>query len=272
MRRILLIFAVFLLFLGVFSYFSCFIDHESASFEQVSFAIDSPYLGVVKNLSKKDSLEHIIEESDAKLNEKSWESFDVDIPNRLLRLREYKINGVLRFIVEKNDNFLGNLVIPFKQVINFDKNMLKVEINLDGEQKKIIFYKKIIKITPIADENKTFFEISSKLTIKNRIFFFFKDFMDKKVVESNKKDLLQLENNLKNIVNKPIYINLKGIKMKKILLVFCVCLTVVGCSSKNCSCLNENCGEKCKLQCEDNRCTPGEKCCEKCICDNFKKL
>jgi|688.fasta_scaffold35962_12 hypothetical protein len=56
--------------------------------------------------------------------------------------------------------------------------------------------------------------------------------------------------------------------MKKILLISLILM--IGCSSP-CACLNESCGPKCRLQCEENRCTPGEKCCEKCTCDPLKK-
>jgi hypothetical protein len=57
----------------------------------------------------------------------------------------------------------------------------------------------------------------------------------------------------------------------KNILIFVFLSFLAGCSPKKCDCLNENCGEKCKLQCEENRCTPGEKCCEKCTCDPYKK-
>lgn len=202
MKKILLFFTIFLVFLTFLSIF-CFINHKSESFEQTSFVLDTPYLSVVQNLAKKDALEQIVKENDAQLSEKSWENFDIDVPNRLLRIKEYKISGILHFVVEKNDNFLGKLVIPFTQIINFDKNMLKIDIKLEDTQEKILFYEKSIKITPILKENKTFFEINSKITIKNKIFFFFKNFMDEKVVENNKKDIEQLEKNLKKITKKP---------------------------------------------------------------------
>ena len=57
--------------------------------------------------------------------------------------------------------------------------------------------------------------------------------------------------------------------MKKILIIF-ILLLVSGCRAK-CECQNKNCGQKCKLQCEDNRCSPGVRCCDKCTCDTFKK-
>ena len=201
-KRIFLVFTAFLLTLIVFACFFGFLDHESPSLEQISFTIDAPYLNVVQNLAKKDALEQIVKENNAILTEKKWEKFDVDVPKRLLRLKEYKISGILHFVVEKNDKFLGDLVIPFTQKIDFDKNALKIDIKSENEQKNIVKYDKNIKITPISDENKTFFEISNKLIIKNKIFFLFRDFMDKKIVVSNKKDIKQLEANLKNIINR----------------------------------------------------------------------
>lgn len=59
--------------------------------------------------------------------------------------------------------------------------------------------------------------------------------------------------------------------MKNLLFIVILCLLFTGCVQKKCECLNVNCGEKCRLQCEENKCTPGEKCCDKCTCDPFKK-
>ena len=40
-------------------------------------------------------------------------------------------------------------------------------------------------------------------------------------------------------------------------------LIFTGCSSVcDCSCIN--CGVECRNKCEENRCFPGNKCCEKC--------
>jgi hypothetical protein len=177
------------------------VDHESNSIDQISFVVDKPYLSVVKNLSKKDSLEGIVRENDATLIEKSWENFNIDVPRRVLRVKDYKISGILYFKIEKNDSFLGKMVIPFVQTVNFDRNTLKIDIKLREIQKNLIFYEKNIKITPISDENKTFVEIKSELTVKNKIPFFFKDFMDKKVTENNKNDIKKLESNLKYTTN-----------------------------------------------------------------------
>lgn len=57
--------------------------------------------------------------------------------------------------------------------------------------------------------------------------------------------------------------------MKKLL--FITALFIAGCSSE-CSCKNENCGPLCRLQCFDNRCTPGMACCDKCTCKHTEKI
>lgn len=57
--------------------------------------------------------------------------------------------------------------------------------------------------------------------------------------------------------------------MKKIL-IFAIIIICFGCQKK-CDCQNKNCGPGCKLQCEENRCTPGTRCCDKCSCDPLKK-
>jgi hypothetical protein len=200
--EICLLLLIFGAFFGVLGFFLCYETHESSSFEQISFTIDRPYLEVVQNLAKKDSLEKIVEQNDATLVEKSWKNFNIEVPQRVLRIKEYTINGVLDFVIEKHDKFLGNLNIPFTQSINFDKNMLKIDTKLQKNHEKVTFYEKNVEITPFLSENKTFVEIKSKLSIKNKIPFFAKEIMDKKVNENNKNDVKKLENNLKNMLNK----------------------------------------------------------------------
>lgn len=201
-------FCATIVFLSISAYFLSnvskkilFKTHESNSDQQISFTIEKPYLEVVQNIAKKDFLEKIIEQNDAVLVEKTWKNFDIQVPQRVLRIKEYKIHGNLDFLIEKHDKFLGNLLIPFTQTINFDKNMLKIDTNLQKSHEKITFYEKNIEITPFLDENKTFVEIKSKLSIKNQIPFFLKETMDKKVDENNKKDVKKLEDTLKNNLN-----------------------------------------------------------------------
>ena len=42
-----------------------------------------------------------------------------------------------RYVDEKNDNFLGDLVIPFTQNIDYDKNALKIDIKSENEAMKL---------------------------------------------------------------------------------------------------------------------------------------
>ena len=64
----------------------CLKEHESRSLEKEEFVIEAPYLAVVRGLAKKDSLERIVEQNDAKVTGKNWETFQLEIPKRLLKV------------------------------------------------------------------------------------------------------------------------------------------------------------------------------------------
>lgn len=192
-----LIFTLFLLFLCCFCYFSLN-NNSSHDCQSINFVIDKPYLLAVKELAKKESLEKIIQDNKGKLIYKQWESFVVDVPQRILRLREYKIEGKLNFLMEKKDGDLGELKLPFEQNIFIDKNSFNIETKLSEEQKNIKVYNKKIIITPL--EEKIQINIKNELTITKMIPFFLNDFMDKKVIEFNKNDLELLKNNLINTI------------------------------------------------------------------------
>jgi hypothetical protein len=109
----------------------------------------------------------------------------------------------LYFSIEKHDKNLGYLNLPFEQDIKIDKDIFTIKTNLKEPQKNIKVYNKIIEIFPSKnDPFKTSVIIKSELKISKFIPFFFKDFMDKRVIESNKKDLDNLINNLKGISQK----------------------------------------------------------------------
>ena len=195
-----LILNLFVLFLLITFFNLSLENHESSSLEKASFIINKPYLTVVKSLSTKESLEKTINDNNGKLAYKQWEAFTVEVPKKILRLREYKVEGKLNFLVEKQDKDLGELRLPFEQNIFIDNQIFTINVKLSEPQKNVIFYNKIVNITPSSEDSlKTVVEIHSELKIKKRIPFFFANFMNKKVIENNKKDLDQLKYNLLNI-------------------------------------------------------------------------
>jgi hypothetical protein len=176
--------------------------HESNSKEEVCFTIDKPYISVVKDLATKNSLEKIVEDHNGSITHKNWERFDVEIPKRILRIKQYKIYGCLKFTIEKKDKNLGNLTLPFIQEFHLDDKMFNVETELVDSQENIISYSKNIKMTP-KEENglptKTNVCIKSELKVKKLIPFFFSNYMDKKVKQNNINDLKELRSNIENI-------------------------------------------------------------------------
>lgn len=201
MKKFFLFIFLFLSILSVTFYYS-FIVHTSNSVVEDSFVINSPYLAVVKSLAGKESLEKMVEENDGVLK-KHWQNFIIEVPKRVLKIKEYKLEGTLYFSIEKHDKNLGYLNLPFEQDIKIDKDIFTIKTNLKEPQKNIKVYNKIIEIFPSKnDPFKTSVIIKSELKISKFIPFFFKDFMDKRVIESNKKDLDNLINNLKGISQK----------------------------------------------------------------------
>ncbi|NBT57350.1 hypothetical protein EBT16_01050 [bacterium] len=179
----------------------CMEVHESNSTEQIDFTIDKPYLQVVKGLATKNSLEKIVEDSDGVIEKKNWKNFNVEIPQMALRLKEYKLEGELEFTVNKKDHDLGELQLPFVQKMNLDKNLLSLDTGLTDPQPSIPVYNKTVEISPLVEEDilKTHVVAQSELKVKKTIPFFFKSHMDKKVAESNRRDLERLKLNIMSI-------------------------------------------------------------------------
>jgi hypothetical protein len=178
----------------------CLESHESQSTEQMEFVIEKPYLNVVKGLATKNSLEKMVEESDGLVTRKHWEFLNVEVPDRILRLKAYKIEGLLKFVVEKKDHDLGDLKLPFAQKMNLDSHMLTIETRLEETQASILTYEKKVEISPVIEDNRitpsTHVAVKSELKVRKTIPFFLKKHMDGKVAETNKKDLKRLKENI----------------------------------------------------------------------------
>lgn len=176
-----------------------FSNHESYNESSIELQLDKPYILVTKELATKQSLEKTIEDNDAKLVSKEWESFVVEVPKRIIKLREYELLGKLNFSIEKESLDLGNIKLNFEQNIDINKNIFKIDTKLKESQKNVLVLNKLIEISPF--ENKTKLIIKSEIKIKKIIPFFAKKIMDKKVEEYNKKDLENLKNKLLSIIN-----------------------------------------------------------------------
>lgn len=181
----------------------CMQIHESHSSEEIEFTIEKPYLQVIKGLATKNSLEKIVEDSDGTVTQKHWENFEVEVPQRILRIKEYKLEGTLVFTVEKKEHDLGELKLPFTQKMNLNKEVLSLKTNLTSPQPQILAYEKIVEISPSLEDSlpKTHVSAKSELRIRKTIPFFFKEYMDKKVAETNRRDLEQLKANIIEISN-----------------------------------------------------------------------
>lgn len=176
----------------------CMETHESHSSEKIEFTIDKPYLQVVKGLATKNSLEKIVEDGEGAVTKKNWDHFNVEIPTRIIKLREYKLDGTLTFTVEKKDKDLGELKLPFVQKMKLDKQILSLDTNLVVPHPNIPVCEKTVEISPLFEEDvlKTHVLARSELKIRRTIPFFFKKHMDEKVAETNRKDLENLKANI----------------------------------------------------------------------------
>lgn len=187
------IFPLLFSILLVILYFCCE-NHESESVKKIDFLINKPYFSVIKKLSKKESLEKIIEKNNIKIVDKKWHEFTVDVPDRPIKLRQYKLEGYLEFTVEKQDFYLGNINLPFIQEIIVDFKKLFIKTKLAKPSKLVDSYDRGVKI--FQEQQITKVEVVSKIKIKKFIPFVFKNIMDKKLDEFNEKDI----NNFKEIL------------------------------------------------------------------------
>jgi hypothetical protein len=198
MKKIL--FCFLLICFLIISFFLTFKNISSYSSKEESFVSDKPFLVVIKNLATKKSFEKIIEQNDAVLEEKTWDYLDISIPKRVLKIREYELNGKMNFSILKKDLDLGELRLFFEQLIHLDKKSLNIKIDLLKEHKNVITYNKTVEIVPLDEKSSKIF-IKSEIKIKKFIPFFYENYMNKKVEKNNEKDILKLKNNLKKIIN-----------------------------------------------------------------------
>jgi hypothetical protein len=180
----------------------CLESHESQSSTNTEFFIDKPYLAVIKGMATKNSLEKIVEDNDGVVTNKNWDHFQVEVPRRVLRVKEYKLEGLLKFNVEKTDPSLGKLRLPFIQEMRLDDQVLSLRTKLAESQKHVIVCDKIVEISPILEDDgllqRTHVSIKSELAVRKTIPFFFGKMMDDKVDQANKKDIERLKTNIIN--------------------------------------------------------------------------
>lgn len=184
-------------------YFSI-IEHKSSSTESIEFVVEKPYLVVAKGIATKNSLEKIVEQQEGVVKGKEWVKFEVEVPQRILRIKDYSLEGEMKFVVEKNDPSLGKLVLPFEQQINMDKNILKIKTKLCECNEKIQDCSRLIEITPQIDKESihaTNVKITSSLKVVKEIPFFLKSTMDQKVEENNKSELENTKNTIMSLTN-----------------------------------------------------------------------
>ncbi len=201
MKKIAVGLAALIALLFTAGYF-CLKVHESESVETSDFVIESPYLLVIKGLASKNSLEKIVEENDGVVKNKNWDSFQVEVPRRILRIREYKLEGTMKFTVEKKDPDLGHLELPFVQEMHLDDQILSINTRLVSPQEHIASCQRTIEVSPSVEQGglaeRTHVSIKSELKVRKTIPFFFGKMMDERVARSNKKDLEQLKSNIMN--------------------------------------------------------------------------
>jgi hypothetical protein len=181
----------------------CFsiVKHDSYSTSEDSFVVNKPYLSVVKSLASKESLEKVVEENNGILKNKQWQSFTVEVPKRIFKVKEYNLEGLLYFTVEKHDADLGDLSLLFEQKVFVNKDVFKINTNLREPQKNVSICNKFIEISPSLDDSlKTQVLIKNELKINKLIPFFFNKLMDSKVKYAAEKDLNILRSNILLIV------------------------------------------------------------------------
>lgn len=166
--------------------------HESHSERTIEFTIDRPFLQVVRNLATKNSLERIAEDNDATVTGKYWENFNVEVPQRILRIRDYRLDGTLKFTVERNDQDLGPLRLNLAQHMNLDDRGLRLDTGLVRPDPNVTELSKIVEITPVRDSQATGVRVVSRIGVSKTIPFFLGDHMDLKVRDNNDEGLRRL--------------------------------------------------------------------------------
>lgn len=185
-----------LILLSILAILCFFIEnHTSKSEIKQSFEIDKPYLSVLKDFSTKNSLEKIIEQNNAVLLDKKWQYLNLEVI-RIRKPRQWNIDGKLNFTVETQDESLGKQKLDFYQDVSLKNDTMNIKTGLISSSKNIVLCERTIKFVKKDQEDKTLVEIEAKLSVKKIIPKFLIQKMDKKLNESNEKEVENLKNNI----------------------------------------------------------------------------
>lgn len=186
MRKLLIPFFVTLVVAG---FYCSMTEHNSSSTESSEFVVEKPYFSVAKTIATKKTLEKIVEKEGGLVTNKEWIKFELELPRRPLKMKEFRLEGEQNFTVSKKDQYLGNINIDLTQKIHMDKNMLGISTDLKNPHASIKKYSKTIEINPVENNiNQTKIKIKSDISVSKKIPFFFEKSMDKRLNEINAKE------------------------------------------------------------------------------------
>jgi hypothetical protein len=117
--------------------------------------VESPYLAVIKGMATKNSLEKIIEENNGVVKNKNWESFQVEVPRRILRIKEYKIEGIMRLHMKRRILTLVILELRFVQEMHLDDQVLFMNTRLVSPHEHVTACRRTIEVSPSVRAKRT---------------------------------------------------------------------------------------------------------------------
>lgn len=178
------------------------VDHESTDKTSLEFTVERPYLAVMSNIATKNSLERIVEQEDGVVTGKEWNKFEVEVPQRLLRIREYGFHSEMKFIVKRSDYWTGFSSLPFVQDVKMNRESLLIDTSLSEDHKKLKKCTSKIEASPHLDSlTSTLIKVESEITLRCRLPFFLKSMMERRLKDYNEKRVNEMKEGIILIVH-----------------------------------------------------------------------
>lgn len=179
-------------------FYASLVQHDSHDESYLEFRLEKPYSAVASGIATKNSLERMVEQEEGSVTGREWIKFQVEVPQRLFRVREYGLSGEMKFNVTRPQDWSGTL--PFVQKVKVDTGRFVAETGLAESAKSMPLCTTRIELFPDpASPYATTVMIRGEISISRKIFFFLRGVMDKRLKEYNERRLHRMKDCIMSI-------------------------------------------------------------------------
>jgi len=159
------------------------------------FIINSPYKMTVLKLAKSNTLEKIVQTNGGKIYNKQWDKFVINADKIQLPLADASLefSATGRFIVETHIPYSHKAILKFVQMVQADKDELKVLTVLLEEDRAVREHSTVMTFSKFGDKTKV--KLSNRMVISLRMPLFWHEEFQARVDSinlSNQKYIVHL--------------------------------------------------------------------------------